>query len=115
MKIKRPIISILIFSFLMLAAMPAYAIFPSSNRPERTGTLIALGAAAVVMIVLQILDESESSEMSDESSGLNKLPLNMKIGLGYSDQVGLGYSDQDSYRGDSLKNLTPMLQMKLRF
>ena len=112
MKIKRPIISILIFSFLMLAAMPSYA---DGLRPEQKGTLIGLGAGVFVMIILQIIDESESSEMSDESSGLNKLPLNMKIGLGYSDQVGLGYFDQDSYRGGSLKNLTPMLQMKLRF
>ena len=99
----------MIFAFLMLAATPSYAGFDDSYRREaQIGVAIGVAIVAVVAIsYFLIRDKSESSEMSDESIGLNKLLLNTKIGL--------SYFDQDSYRGDSLKNFTPMLQIKLHF
>ena len=94
-----------------LAATPSYADHTFSQRTHKSAvTILAIVGAAVAIVVVGvhlIRDKSESSELSDESLDLNKLPLNMKIEL--------SYFDQGSDRGDSRKTFTPMLRLKLHF
>ena len=119
MRWKRLIslVSIVAFSLSMFAATPSFAETTEGQRNVVLGLVVAALFVGILAMANTLDDEeNDFNDVQENSDNLYKLPLNMKLELGYLDQDihQLGYLDQDIHR-ESLDSFTPMMKIKIPF
>lgn len=116
MKIKKVISTIVIFCFLNFAVTPAFAETQAEKDADQQRLVLALiGGVALVGIWFMVTrDDNNLREVQQESTILDKLPVDVEFGLDYTNAEFYNDSIFNNLSDQSRNEFgTPTLKMKI--
>jgi len=116
MKIKKLISTIVIFCFLNFVVTPAFAETQAEkdNRQRRTVLALIGGVALVGIWFMVTRDNNNLREVQQESTMLDKLPVDIDFGLDYSNANFSKRNNSNNFSNQSNDEFgTPMFKMKV--